>query len=62
MKFRVYAQTVASKLIGEIEADTIEEAREKANESMVDDLHMSLCHQCAEIDLDEPDFEFEAIA
>jgi hypothetical protein len=43
MKFNVYATVTGSKYIGEFEADTKEEALEKA----ADECYVSLCCQCS---------------
>ena len=60
-KFSIYAQTVASKYLGEIEAETADEANEKASadDAMLNAMTMSLCHQCSTIDLGDPDFVVE---
>ncbi|KVL67380.1 hypothetical protein [Burkholderia ubonensis] len=51
-KFRVYGMFTCSKYLGEFEAETAEEAADKAAES--EENHVSLCHHCArEMDLDE---------
>lgn len=44
-KYRVYGTVTGSKYLGEFEADTKEEAMDKAAES--DECYVSLCHQCA---------------
>lgn len=62
MKFDVYAQTVASKYLGQIEADSKETALALADEDsdMTGALYFSICHQCAEeFDLGDPDFVVE---
>ena len=58
-KFSIYAQTVASKYLGEIEAETADEAYEKASADDAMLNAMSLCHQCSTIDLGDPDFVVE---
>lgn len=57
--FRVYAQTIASKYLGEIEAEDKEEAIEKAWEEYGKEAHISLCHACSKIDLGDCDIEAE---
>lgn len=48
-KYRIYAQVVGSKYLGEVEADSKEEAIEKAFD--LDTCSVSICHQCSrEID------------
>lgn len=43
-KFRVYGKVVATKYIGEFEAETKEQAEEMAWKS--EETYISLCHQC----------------
>lgn len=50
MKWNVYGYVQGSKYLGEIEADTKEEAEKKAGEI---DTWISLCHQCAS-EIDDP--------
>lgn len=45
MKYRVYAAVTGGKYIGEFEADTKEEAIDKAQDS--DAAQVSLCHHCS---------------
>lgn len=52
-KYSIYASVVASKHIGEYEANSKEEAIEMAWK----DAHVSLCHQCSGKELDEPQIE-----
>lgn len=59
MKYKVYAIYTASKMIGEIEADSKEEAIGKMEEGLVD--WPTLCHQCShEIELNTDPWKFEA--
>lgn len=46
MKFSCYAQVIGSKYLGDVEADSLEEAEEKAE--ALETLNISLCHQCAD--------------
>lgn len=55
-KYRVYGLMMCSKYLGEIEADSQDEAVEIAENS--DENHVSLCHQCSR-DLDIPDCSFQ---
>ena len=51
-KWNVYLEFAASKFVGGVEAETKEEAIEKA---LNDDGYASLCHQCSgEITLGDP--------
>ena len=58
MRYRVYGKVVAGKYLGEVEADSKEEAREKAIDELAGEMFIGLCHQCArqaedpEIDVD----------
>ena len=45
MKYEVYGVVRASKYLGTVEADTKEEAEEKAWSDL--DAYVSLCHQCS---------------
>lgn len=58
-KYRIYAKAIASKYIGEFEANNEQEAIEKAELS--DACHIqSLCHQCShEMDIGDI-YELEA--
>lgn len=58
--WRIIGILSASKYLGIVEADTKEEAIEKAEEELVDEMHASLCHYCSrEIDLGET-YDLEA--
>lgn len=46
MKYRCYATVMAGKYLGEVEADSEDEAKEKAWE--LDTCYVSFCHQCAD--------------
>jgi len=51
-KFRVYGIITGTKYLGEFEAETADEAEDKASSSEAN--AVSLCHQCSgEFDLDE---------
>lgn len=63
-KYRVYGVVIGSKLIGEYEAETPEQAKNMAADS--DENYVSLCHQCAkEIDdaqvSDAHDYQVEEV-
>lgn len=45
MKYHCYGVVVGSKYLGEVEADSEEEAEERALE--LESASVSLCHQCA---------------
>ncbi len=56
-KFRVYAVFIASRNMGEFEADTKDEALEMAENA---DVYTCLCHQCAsEIDLNSDPMRYD---
>lgn len=55
-KFEVSAVFTASKYLGEIEAETKEEAEEKALDMFEEKLYPSICFQCAEEFDDVPVF------
>lgn len=57
--FRVYAQTTASKYLGEVEAEDEEEAIGKAWEELGKEAHISVCHACSKIDFGDCDIEVE---
>ena len=44
-RFRLCATVTGSKYLGEVEAETIEEAIEKGYG--LDECHVSVCHQCS---------------
>lgn len=56
--YRVSGTVTASKYLGEFEADSPEDAVEKALES--EEAHVSVCHQCAH-DVSDPEIH-EAFA
>lgn len=58
MKFSVYAIYTASQYLGEVEANSEEDAKEKAEDM---EAFVSLCHECArKVDLsDVNDFEVQ---
>jgi hypothetical protein len=61
-KWRIYGVMTADKFLGEVEADTEEEALMKADESeeINGSAFVSLCHQCArEVNLGDI-YEFQA--
>jgi hypothetical protein len=47
MKYSVWGSYYASKYLGEVEADTKEEALEKAETEDLD-YYVTLCHQCSD--------------
>lgn len=58
MKYSVYGIMTASKFVGEYEANSEEEAKEKAQET--GDCHVSLCWQCShEVDVGDI-YEYQA--
>lgn len=54
MKYGVYARIVGSKYIGTFEADSPQQARDKAFASNA--THISFCHQCSE-ECEDPEIE-----
>lgn len=44
--YHVYGIATVSKYLGDVQADTPEEAEEKANEELSENMSFSLCHQC----------------
>ena len=52
-KYSVYGVVVGTKHIGEYEANSKEEAIEMAE----NDAYVSLCHQCAGSEIDEPEID-----
>jgi hypothetical protein len=50
-KFKVYGQVVGSKYLGEVEANSKEEAEIKGGN--LDECYVSLCHQCSR-ECDDP--------
>jgi len=60
MKYSVYALTKLSKYMGEVEADSQDEAEVKA-EKFYDDFPGSVCHQCSSTHGDEDDSEMFVI-
>lgn len=57
-RYRVVGTVIGSKYLGEFEADTPEEAVEKALDS--EECHVSVCHQCSD-DISDPEID-EAFA
>lgn len=53
-KYRCSASVVGSKYLGEVEADSLEEAREKAEK--LGTVFVSLCHQCSS-EVQDPQIE-----
>ncbi|MEK3838670.1 hypothetical protein [Paenibacillus sp. FSL R7-0128] len=51
-KFRIYGRVVATKYIGEFEADTKEQAERMAWDS--DEAYVSVCHQCSK-EVEDPE-------
>ena len=54
MIYSVYAKIVGSKYLGEVEADSEDEAIEKAFQ--LDSCHCSVCHQCSK-QIDNPEID-----
>jgi hypothetical protein len=54
MKYRLYGAVTATKYLGEIEADSEEEAIKKGFE--LDSCSCSVCHQCSN-EVDDPQIE-----
>lgn len=54
MKYRIYGKVSGSKYLGEIEADSHEEAIEKGWK--LDTCYCSVCHQCSK-NLQDPEIE-----
>jgi hypothetical protein len=52
MKFKIYGIVTGSKYIGEVEAESKEEAIEKAWE--LEELYVSVCHQCVK-EIEDPE-------
>ncbi len=52
MKYRVWAAVSGTKYLGEVEADSPEEAEEKAWD--LDSAYVSICHHCSE-QISDPD-------
>ena len=51
-KYRAYGVVTGGKYLGEVEADSKEEAISKAGE--LDTCYVSICHQCSS-EIDDPD-------
>jgi ERCC4-related helicase len=45
--FKVYGIATMSKYLGEVEADTKEQAEDKAWKELGDEMYISICHQCS---------------
>ena len=58
-KYSVYGQVTGSKYLGEVEAETEEEAIKKGEG--LDDCWISLCHQCSDEIEDPQVIEISAI-
>ena len=58
-KYTIWIEGTYSKRVGEIEANSEDEAIEKACNEL--DGYVSLCHHCASIDLSDGDFTAEEI-
>lgn len=54
-KFNIYGIATISKHVGTVEADTKEEAEEKAWKELANEMHISICHQCSRGMGDTPD-------
>lgn len=46
-KFNIYGLATVSKHLGVVEAETQEEAVEKAWDELSDEMHISICHSCS---------------
>ena len=53
-KYSLYGKVFASKYLGEVEAETKEEAIEKGYE--LDSCFVSVCHQCAK-EIEDPEID-----
>ena len=53
-RYNIYARVVGSKYIGTVDANSPEEAEEKAWK--LDECHISLCNQCSS-DCEDPEIE-----
>jgi hypothetical protein len=47
-KYSIFGEVRAGKYLGEVEADSEEEAIDKAYIELMDEMDVSLCHQCAD--------------
>lgn len=54
MLWDCYGRVVAGKYLGQVEADTAEEAKEKA--LLLDACFVSVCHQCAR-EVEDPEID-----
>ena len=54
MKYSLYAKVVGTKYLGEVEADSPEEAIEKGYD--LETFHVSVCHKCS-ADISDPSIE-----
>lgn len=62
--FRIYGLATVSKYLGEVQAETAEEAKDKAYDELSDAMHFSICHRCSHEMGDTPeitDVEVEEI-
>jgi len=57
MKYRIYGIATISKFLGEVEADSKEQAEDKAYEELADELHIRICHQCSHEMQDTPQID-----
>ena len=55
-KYSIYGQVRAGKYLGEVEANSEEEARDKAFTELSDEMFVSVCHQCSH-EVDDPEIE-----
>jgi hypothetical protein len=47
-KYSIFGQVRAGKYLGEVEADSEDEAIDKAYTELMDEMCISLCHQCVD--------------
>ena len=58
--YRCTATVTGSKYLGEVNADSMEQAIERAN-ALAEDIGVSLCHHCAE-ECEDPEITNVAVA
>lgn len=56
-KYSITFDATASKYMGEVEANSHEEAVKKAEEMFAEEASFSLCHQCSDIDIGDGEFK-----
>ena len=55
--YQIYGHFSVSRLLGEVQANSPEEAKEKADEELTNEMSISLCHQCAGQVCDHPQMD-----